>query len=381
MPGNRLRIVAALLCLLTLGASAAQAQSADTGTLGGHHRFERRRAARRQRHRHQQVDRRLPAGDQRRGRRLRAALSHARRLHRGGVAPGLPVRTAGHHAAHRTDGPARLRAAGRQRRRGDRRRRQRPAPRNPERRHRRRGHGRPHRQPAAERAELRQPGEPHRRRGRLGRLVRRQRRAHAVSADLVRRRLGDQQPRQCPDDVPVGGRGGGIQGPVEQLHGGIRRPRRRERPGAAQVGREPVPRRGVRLHPQRPLRRPQLLHAGAAAKADAGSQPVRGRAGRSDRAREDVLHGLVSGAARDARDGGPGQHADRRDAQRRLLGGVDADHRSADRPAVPGQHHPARPSRSGLGRHGQSVSAAAEPVGREQLQRRDASPRTPRTSS
>ena len=331
MPGNRLRIVAALLCLLTLGASAARAQSADTGTLGvitdssggvlpG--------ASVTVTNKSTGVSRQVISDDERR---LRAALSDARRLHRGSVAPGLPFRTAGHHAAHRTDGPARLRAAGRQRRRGDRRRRQRPAARNAKRRHRRRGHRRPHRQPAAQRTQLRQPGEPHRRRRRFRRLVRGQRRAHAVSADLVRRRLGDQQPRQRPDDVPVGGRGGGIQGPVEQLHRGIRRPRRRERPGAAEVGREPVPRRGVRLHPQRPLRRPQLLHAGAAAEADAGSQPVRRRAGRPDRAREDVLHGLVSGAARDARDGGSGQHADRRDAQRRLLGGVDADHRSADR--------------------------------------------------
>ena len=68
-----------------------------------------------------------------------------------------------------------------------------------------------------------------------------------------------------------------------------------------------------------------------------------------------LLHGLVRGRARDPRERGADQRADRGDAARRLLRRRRRGHpRSADRAAVPRQHHPEQPPRSAGGLDGQS---------------------------
>ena len=167
-----------------------------------------------------------------------------------------------------------------------------------------------------------------------------QRRARQPAHVPDRRRRRDRPPPGRLLHPDLRRRPPGDQGPAERL---LRRvqPGGRDAERGHQVGRQRVPRRGLRVPAQRRLRRRRLLR-----EAEAGAQPapVRGDARRAARHGQDVL---LRELRRDPREPGAARQPDRglgRDEAGRLQRHPEHDLRPAHRAAVPGEHHPHEPA-------------------------------------
>ena len=240
------------------------------------------------------------------------------------------------------------------------------AARNAERRHRQRGHRGDHRQPSAERPQLHDAGEPDGGRRRLRHAIPRQRGARDVPAGLLRRRQRAQQPRQQPVHLPVGRRG---------ARSSRCRPPTTRRSTAVtpaptcSCSSSPAPTSftarcsttcattpSMRATCSRPHRRP---------KPTLQRNQFGGVTGGPIRRNRTFFMGSYEGLREERESAAQALVLTAGNAARRLL--RSGDHpRSADEPAVPGQHHPGQPAGSAGGVHGQSVPAAAQSGRRQQ---------------
>ena len=200
-----------------------------------------------------------------------------------------------------------------------------------------------------------------------------------------RQRLPPRRRRQQRADggrhlgAAVGRVDSGVQGSHQQLLGRVRQPRRRHGAGVDQERQQRVPRLGLRVPPQRRLRRPQLLRG---RKGQVQPEPVRRLDRRTDRQGQDVLLRRLSGLHDSAGAAGARHGADREDAPRRLQrelprrAGTDdlrpqhdhgqPGHRAAAADGVREQPDSDQPSRSDRAPAAQPVSAAdlhRSPVG------------------